>query len=228
MQHPVPVHALENSGGQLVYFGVVKISAAGQHATKKNGGVYGRDFGLEDAFAILNVEEMRVKAVLVLHPGGHETQGVANAVANFSALLPAALVGNAMGGKAEAGGGDAGGVALVGAVGVAAVFYQASDGIGFVPEKLEAGAFEIFEEFVFVASEAIFCGIVFEEWGALGSLRRGGPGRVARSAESAPLPASGIPAARCEAWRSKARREMRARLIERTDSGPVADALARA
>ena len=131
---------------------------------------------MEDALAILNVEKMGVKAVAVFHAGGHEPQGVAHPVANFSALLPAALVGNAMGGEAEAGGGNTGGVALVGAVGVAAVFDQSSDRIGFIPEKLEAGALEIFEELVFVAREAIFGGIVFEEWSALGSLRRGGPG----------------------------------------------------
>ena len=73
LQHPEPINTLENRVGQLVYFSVVKISAAGEHAAKKDGGVDGGNFRLEDAFAILNVQEVRVKTVLMLHPASHET-----------------------------------------------------------------------------------------------------------------------------------------------------------
>src|ERR1700732_2925173 len=117
LQHPEPIDTLKNRIGQLVYFSVVKIGAAGEHAAKKDGGVDGGNFRLEDAFTILNVQEVSVKPMLVLHPSRHETQGVANAIANFQTLLPAALVGNAMSGKSEAGGGNAGSITLIGAVG---------------------------------------------------------------------------------------------------------------
>jgi hypothetical protein len=82
--------------------------------------------------------------MLVLDAGSHETQGIANAIANFHALFPTALVGNAMSSKSKTGGGDAGGIALIGAVGVAAIFYQAGDGVGLVPKELEGGAFNTF------------------------------------------------------------------------------------
>src|ERR1700686_1414991 len=41
LQHPQPIDTLKNRGGQLIYFGVVKISAAGEHSAKKDGGVDG-------------------------------------------------------------------------------------------------------------------------------------------------------------------------------------------
>ena len=49
-----------------------------------------------------------------------------------------------MGCEAEASGRDAGGIALIGAVGVAAIFYQAGDGVGLVPKELEGGALNTF------------------------------------------------------------------------------------
>src|ERR1700736_4655473 len=108
--------------------------------------------------------------MLVLYAGSHETQGIANAIANFHALLPAALVGNAMSSESEAGGSDAGSIALIGAVGVAAIFYQAGGGVGLVPEKLEGSALDTFQEFVFFASETIFCGVVLKQRRVLGRL----------------------------------------------------------
>ena len=44
LQHPKPIDALENGGGQLVYLSVVKIGAASEHAAKKDGGVDGGHF----------------------------------------------------------------------------------------------------------------------------------------------------------------------------------------
>jgi hypothetical protein len=79
-----------------------------------------------------------------------------------------------MSGEPETGGSDAGGIALIGAVGVATVFYQAGGGVGLVPEKLEAGALYTFEEFIFVTGEAVLCGVILKQWGALGRLLRGG------------------------------------------------------
>jgi hypothetical protein len=108
--------------------------------------------------------------VLVLHAGSHETQGIANAIANFHALFPTALVGNAMSSEAEASGRDASGITLIGAVSVAAIFNQAGDGVGLVPKELEGGAFDTFEEFIFVTSEAVLGGVVFKERRALGRL----------------------------------------------------------
>src|ERR1700693_109759 len=110
--------------------------------------------------------------MLMLHPGSHETQGIANAIANFHALLPAALVGNAMSGKSETGGSDAGDIALICAVSVAAIFYQPSSGIGLVPKELEAGAFNTFQEFIFVTSEAVLCRVVLKQRRPLGRLLR--------------------------------------------------------
>src|SRR6202035_5216802 len=91
---------------------------------------------------------------------------------NFHALFPAALVGNAMSCKAEASGSNAGGVALIGAVSVAAIFNEAGDGVGLVPKELEGGAFNTFEEFIFVPSEAVLGGVVFEQRGTLSRLLR--------------------------------------------------------
>src|SRR5450432_1231952 len=104
---------------------------------------------------------MSVETVFMLNAAEHEAKGVADAIANFDVLLPTALVGDAMSGESKTGGGNAGGVALVGSLGVAAVFDQTGNGIGFVPEKLEAGALNVFEELVLVASETILGGIVF-------------------------------------------------------------------
>jgi hypothetical protein len=173
LEHPKPIDALKNRGGQLVDFSVVKIGAAGEHAAKKDGGVYGGNFRLEDTFAILNVQEVGVKAMLVLDAGSHETQSVANAIAYFHTLFPAALIGNAMSGESKAGGSDAGGIALVGTVGVAAIFNQAGGGVGFVPKELEAGALNAFQKFIFVTSEAVLGGVVLKEWRALRRLLRG-------------------------------------------------------
>jgi hypothetical protein len=75
-----------------------------------------------------------------------------------------------MSSEPKAGGCDAGGIALVGAVSVAAIFYQAGDRVGLVPKELEGGAFNTFEEFVFVTGEAVFGGVVFEQRGTLGWL----------------------------------------------------------
>ena len=75
-----------------------------------------------------------------------------------------------MSSEAKAGGGDAGGIALIGAVGVAAIFYQAGGGVGFVPKELKGGAFNAFQEFVFFASEAVFCGVVLKQRWALSRL----------------------------------------------------------
>src|ERR1700737_2401428 len=108
--------------------------------------------------------------MLVLNAGSHETQGIANAIADFHALFPAALVGNAMSSQSEAGGSDAGSIALIGAVGVTAIFNQAGGRVGFVPKELEAGALDAFQEFVFVTSEAVLCGIVLKQRGPLGGL----------------------------------------------------------
>ena len=113
---------------------------------------------------------MSVETVLMLDAAEHEAQGVANAIANLDALLPTALVGDAMSGEPKAGGGDAGGVALIGAFSVAAVLDQAGNGIGFVPEKLEASSFDVFEKLVLIASETILGGIVFKKRRALGGL----------------------------------------------------------
>src|SRR5450432_1453986 len=113
---------------------------------------------------------MSVETVLMLDAAEHEAQGVADAIANFDALLPPALVGDAMSGESKTGGGDAGGVALVGALGVAAVFDQAGNRIGFVPEELETGSFDVFEKLVFIASETILGGIVFKKRRALGGV----------------------------------------------------------
>src|ERR1700730_1610207 len=110
--------------------------------------------------------------MLVLHPGSDETEGIANAIANFHALLPAALIGYAMSSEAEAGGSDAGGVALIGAIGVAAIFYEAGGWVGLVPKELEGGAFNTLQEFVFVASEAVLCWVVLKQRRTLGGLLR--------------------------------------------------------
>ena len=77
-----------------------------------------------------------------------------------------------MSGESETGGCDAGDIALIGAVGVAAIFYQAGGGVGLVPKELEGGAFNTFEEFIFVTSKAVFCGVVLKQWRALGRLLR--------------------------------------------------------
>jgi hypothetical protein len=53
---------------------------------------------------------------------------------------------------------------------VAAIFYQTGYGVGLVPKELEGGAFDAFEEFVFVTGEAVLCGVVFEQRGTLGWL----------------------------------------------------------
>src|ERR1700730_14281033 len=73
-----------------------------------------------------------------------------------------------MSSEPEAGSRDAGHVALIGAVGVAAIFYQAGGGIGLVPEELKASSFNSFEEFIFVASETVLCRVIFKQWGPLG------------------------------------------------------------
>src|SRR6202030_3644397 len=170
LQHPQPIDTLKNGGSEFVDFSVVKIGAAGEHAAKKDSGVDGGNLGLEDPFAVLDIQEVGVKAVLVRYAGSHETQGIANAIANFHALFPAALVGDAMSSEAEAGGRDAGDIALIGAVGVAAIFYQAGHGVGLIPKELEGGAFHTFEEFVFVTSEAVLGGVVLKERRSLGRL----------------------------------------------------------
>jgi hypothetical protein len=53
---------------------------------------------------------------------------------------------------------------------VTAIFYQTGDGVGLVPKELEGGAFNTFQEFIFVASKAVLCGVVLKQRGALGRL----------------------------------------------------------
>ncbi len=128
--------------------------------------------GLKNSFAVLDIQEMSIETMLVLDAGGDESQGVAHAVANFYSLLPAALVRDAMSGQPKSGGSDTGGIALVRAIGVAAIFDQASGRIGFIPEKLEAGALHIFKEVILLASKPVFGGVVFKERRTLGTLLR--------------------------------------------------------
>jgi hypothetical protein len=114
----------------------------------------------------------------VLYPGSHETQGIANAIANFHALLPAPLVRDAVSSEPESGGSDAGDIALIGAVGVTAVFHQAGDGVGLIPEELERSAFNAFQEFILIASEAVLCWVILKQWRPLGRRLRLRPLRL--------------------------------------------------
>ena len=77
-----------------------------------------------------------------------------------------------MSSESETSGGDAGDIALIGAVSVAAIFYQAGGGVGLVPKELEGGAFNTFQELIFVTGKAVLGGVVLKKWGTLGRLLR--------------------------------------------------------
>jgi hypothetical protein len=113
---------------------------------------------------------MGIEAVLILDAGGHKSQSVANAVANLDSLLPAPLVRDAVSGQPKSGSCDTGSITLIGPIRMAAVFNQSGGRVSLIPEELEAGALDIFEEVVLFAGETVFGGIVFKERRAFGTL----------------------------------------------------------
>ncbi len=153
-------------------FGVVEIRPARQDSADEDGRIDRRDFGLEHPLAILKVEEVAKKAMRLRHASLNEAQGIHHALAELFLVFPAAMIRNAQTAQAEARCGDAGHVAGVSPVSLAAIFDQPGVGIGLVPKKLEAGAFEFFEKLIFFTGEAIFGRIASEERvGSVGLLR---------------------------------------------------------
>src|SRR2546423_1876504 len=94
MEQPVPVDALEELRSKAGDFRVVKIGAAGQNAAQENGRIDGRDFGLEDAFTILDIEKVTEKTMRLGNASAHETQSSCHAIANSGAVFPTTMAGD--------------------------------------------------------------------------------------------------------------------------------------
>ena len=151
VEHPGPVDAVVDEGGELVDLGVVvKVRAGGENAAEEQRGVDGGDFYVLCADAGVDVVEVVEEAVDAGQGVRVEVQRAADLLDDFGARLVAAVVGDAESGEAEAGAGDGGhgaGIELaIGVVGGGAVEDLAGGGAGLLDEVEAGAALHVVEE----------------------------------------------------------------------------------
>jgi len=150
---PGPVDAIEDGVGEVDDVLILKVLAAGEDAAEQDGGVDGGDFGVPDAFAGVDVGEVKEEAAMGGELSPEEDESVDDAETGVLVRDVTALFRDADGREAEAGGGDAGDYAGVVDADVAAIFDQAGLGIGLFPEEEEAATFELFEKLIVFGGE---------------------------------------------------------------------------
>ena len=143
---PVPIDAIENFVGQLADFGMLEILAAGEDATKQNGSVHRRNFGLPQSFARADIGPVIIKAALLGHFFPEKTQSCESAIAGLGIRNISAFFADAKGGESESGCGDTAQDAGIGAANVTSVLDDACLGIALFPEELKNGVFQLLEK----------------------------------------------------------------------------------
>ena len=158
VEHPGPLDALVEAGGEVLDTTVVEVGAAGEDAAEEDGGVDRGDFAPAGGFAGGDVVEVVEEAVLVLHVVEVEVERGEDLALDGVGGDVALFVGDAKSGEAEACGSDGGGGALVAIAGGAAVDGAIEDlagfGIGLLGEVEAAALLHFHEEGVVFGGEA--------------------------------------------------------------------------
>ena len=150
VEHPGPVDAVVELGGEVGDLWVVEVGADGEDTAEEDGRVDRGDFDIDEGSAGFDVAEVIEEAVFVRHLVEMKVECGDDLLFDASGVEVSALVGDAESAETVASGGDAGGEVLVefpgGGFVCGAVEDLSGGWVGLLGEVETTGAFHVFEE----------------------------------------------------------------------------------